>query len=511
MQSKFLDSPKFKVLKDFESLKNQSRTKELLPTLSLEVLEKLAALCPAPSQEQKTIEHLHNTLLEKMPKTDIHVHGDTGFLDVETARILAKRNNCDFPEHLIDKENNIWKYRGKDDFMQFIIDFLTLSALIQTPQDIEDIAYAFYKYCYENNVIFSLPGISWVQCMNNMSFPEFNEAYNRALLRGMNDFGSISILRLRYYQERHVDKELFNKTWEQLAANPNPLITTIGLAGKEEGFPLEDFKEFYLTIKKLRQESGKPWYFLTAHMEAFSNAKTIREALNYLDWIAHGRHAAQDLDFVEELSSQKIRFELCPLSDTSVYPSEIPSLKDHNELRILAEKKLISLNSDDPAFFQGIHVVYKKVFHELPATYSDLLQCTLNGLCSASPQALKEMEQFQKQQYMDHDKIVDLGLFKIMFFQYYWRLLPLIVNIEAEFAQKLFAIELKTDMHTLLALSKESADIYPEIQQQLQLLISTKQHIESYYKEVLAKTEELVKEFSHLSTAVEENRFTNVF
>lgn len=204
---------------------------------------------------------------------------------------------------------------------------------------------------------------------------------------------------------------------------------------------------------------------------------------------------------MEELSSQKIRFELCPLSDTNVYPSEIPSLKEHKELRILAEKKLISLNSDDPAFFQGIHVVYKKVFHELPASYSDLLQCTLNGICSASPEALKAMEQFQQQQFKDHEKIIDLGLFKILFFQYYWRLLPLIVNIEAEFAQKLFAIELKTDMHILLTLSKESADNYPEVHQQLQLLISTKQHIGNYYGEVLAKTMEMVEEYSHLATA----------
>lgn len=405
--------------------------------------------------------HLENptllaTLIDKMPKTDLHVHAEAGYLmNIELARLMAVRNGISFPEELVDKNRNLWKYRVVDDFMVFINDFLTISKLIQTPQDVEDAAFDYYKYCYENNVVFALPGISWVQCQDKMTFVAFNEAYNRALLRGMKEFGSVSVLRLRYYQERHVDAAVFNEMWEQLQAHPNGLITTIGLAGAEEPFPFEQFTAFFQGIKEKRLLEGNKPYFTTAHMEKHSDAKTIFKATSDLDWVAHGSNIADNLDYVQTLKAAGVRFEICPLSDTTVYPSDIPNVESHKKLKTLLDAGIVNLNSDDPGFFGGVNEVYQQVFKAKLASFSQLLQCTINGLMPAKPATMNELKESQYEFYKAQQNIARVGLLKVQFFQYYWKLLPMLVNLPQDIAKDLFAIDLKTPIADLKTIVNE--------------------------------------------------------
>lgn len=494
-------TPHHPVLAYYEN-PTKSNFSSLLPPLSDEVIAKLLRVYPA-AQDRAQLERL---LVHKMPKTDLHVHGEAGFLmDIALARRIAARNHMEFPEDLVDKTTNLWKYRGKENFEQFIKDFLRISALIKTPEDIEEIAYSFYKYCYEHNVIFALPGISWLQCMSMMSFTEFNEAYNRAIARGIQEFGDVTLWRLRYYQERHASREEFAKTWEALNLAPNPLITTIGLAGAEKGHLLSDFVAFYREVQTFRKATNNPWYFLTAHMEAESDAHTIAASLALqiknsdqniplLDWVAHGRRAADESAVVEQLKQQHITLELCPLSDVNVYPQTIPTLKDHVQLRKLLEAGVISLNSDDPAFFTGIDEVFMQVWQQLPASFAQLLQCTLNGISPASPYALQEMQKYQPESYADYQEMVKLGLLKIQFYQYYWQLLPLLINVEDGLAKELFTIDIKTDAQVLEKLKQKIVDA--PIKQQINKLSQIREEIDVLTAIVVDKTKALIDDYA---------------
>lgn len=312
---------------DLNKCEGSSKQRPLvhLPPLSEELVQAL--------QRHLNIYSLNDELVKKMPKTDLHVHAEAGFLmDMQLARKLAERNKVEFPEYLIDPESDLWMYRGLEDFCQFLKDFRAISKLIQTPQDVEDITYAFYKYCYKNNVIFALPGISWIQCKDKMGFPEFIQAYNNALLNGMREFGEVSILRLRYYMERQVTEEENEEIWQNLRALPNRLITTIGLAGDELNHPFGKFIPFYEKVREHRAIAGNQPYFLTAHMEKYSDSQTILEATRLLDWIAHGRNAVDSEDCLNAMIAKGMRFEICPKSDIAVY-EEIPDLDQHIQLK----------------------------------------------------------------------------------------------------------------------------------------------------------------------------------
>jgi len=477
----------------------------LLADLSDEQLDKLTLIYPFPKNIERTIPNLKRELVHKLPKTDLHVHGEAGCLmDVDLARTLAKRNNVAFPEELLDDQNT-WKYRGKVDFFQFLKDFLAISSLICTPDDVEEVAYAYYRNCFENNVIFALPGISWVQCKDKMTFVEFNEAYNRAIVRGMKDFGSVAILRLRYYLERHIeDTNLFNEIVDKIQNNPNPFITTIGLAGGEENHPLAHFEQYYEQFISLRQTPQKPWYFLTAHMEAHSDNKTIEEATKLLDWIAHGRNAADSLETISKMKSQGIMFEACPLSDVNVYPDIIPTLAEHKQFRALLDEGLVSLNSDDPGFFGDINKVYLQVFEQIQASFLQLLQCTLRGINPASPIALHHMEQFKKEHYLNYIQIRQAGELKIEFFMGYWELLPMLINkgIDTNLAQKLIVIDLKTSIEDLKLLKKEIPIEEQALLEKFTKLLQIKMKMEQVTSNILVKTESMFQDFANRSQIV---------
>lgn len=421
-------------------------------------------------EPKKTLEAF---LIEKMPKVDLHVHAEAGaFSNIALAKKIAEKNNLPFPDGLVDQNNQRWKYRGKNDFMQFINDFLQVSALIKTSEDVEAVAYDYYRQCYERNVIFSLPGISWIQC-HNLTPYMYNKAHNKAIADGLETFSDVSILRFRYYLERHTGYDAVKQTWETLKENPNPLITTIGLAGAEEAFPLAQFADIYQDIQAYRQNPKHQWFNLTAHMEGFSSADTIKKSLSLLDWVGHGRNAADNHVLLKDYDTT---FEICPLSDIAVYPNDIPEVSDHHQLQTLLDKGLVTLSSDDPAFFGNITEVYLTAFHELNLSYADLLQCTINGIQPLREETLANIENIHPNYYQEMLDIQSVSMLKIQFFQIYWQLLNLAYLLPSHLQKQIVHLDLKSSLNNLTTIQNDLID-YPEMNHIFHELIQIKQKI----------------------------------
>ncbi|RAP36179.1 hypothetical protein B1207_08475 [Legionella quinlivanii] len=503
-QEQATSSPAIKPVIDLQGFEISSKQRPVpaLPSITEELLQNL--------QNHLGNKFVAEELINKLPKVDLHVHGEAGFITVKRAREIAARNGLQFREDLVHESGNLFKYRGVEDFQGFLDDFFEISDFIRTPQDIEDIAYDFYRYCYENNVIFALPGISWVQCKKYMSFTDFNQAYNRALVRGMQDFGEISVLRLRYYQERHHYPEPFNEIWKDLKDCPNGLITTIGLAGNEGPFPFELFKEFYKEGKELRLSAENPAWYFTAHMEKSSDAKIILESTELLDWVAHGQNSADEEEYLNIMKDKGVTLESCPISDITVYPNEIPGLDKHKQFIKFLEKQIISLNSDDPAFFGGVDRVYRQVFAAKLADLQQLLQCTVNGLLPAQHATQEELKQNQPVFYQDQQRIAMAGLLKVQFFQYYCMMLPALLNLSSESAKKLFAINLKTSEASLAELLSEFRPVADEsISNALSGMLQCKCKIRSLSQAILQTTVDLHKIYIQKCENAETNQDDN--
>lgn len=463
-----------------------------LPSLSVEDLHHLQTLCDQDVD-------INTLLIQKMPKTDLHVHAEAGFLiNIELAKIIAERNNIPFPYDLVDEQTQQWKFTGSDDLDQFIKDFRRISNLLKTPQDIEDITYAFYKYCYEHHVIFALPGISWIQCKEHITFVEFNQAYNRGIARGIKEFGDVTTLRLRYYQERHIDPKDFQNIWANIQQYPNPMVTTLGLAGAEDGFPLERFFNFFDELNHYRQQEGNPWYFITAHIEPEAQEHTMEIAKKYLDRFAHGRNVANYPELEKKLKFDGMTLELCPLSDVAFFPKSIPNLQAHTQFQTLFKDEMISLNSDDPAFCGAIDEVYQAVFKELNCGMALLFRCTYNGLFSVAPSKLEAMHLFAPETYQAHMLLLKHSMLKLKFFELYFHLLQEIRTINDEYRElkkHILQISLHTPLSELNRLASHLLEIGKETS--ITSLIDIKQELIRTAKVLETDTLQAIEKFEH--------------
>ena len=122
-----------------------------------------------------------------------------------------------------------------------------------------------------------------------------------------------------------------------------PSIAGVGLGGDERRCGSEPFRAAFAEAR----EAGLR---LTNHAGETTGPEAIREALSIgSERIGHALSAIQDPGLMEELKAGQIPLELNPTSN--VRTGVCPSFGAHPLRRYFDEGLLVTLNSDDPAFF----------------------------------------------------------------------------------------------------------------------------------------------------------------
>jgi adenosine deaminase/aminodeoxyfutalosine deaminase len=117
----------------------------------------------------------------------------------------------------------------------------------------------------------------------------------------------------------------------------------IGLGGDERRAGSEPFRTFYAQAK----EAGLR---LTNHAGETTGPEAIREALSIgSERIGHALSAHQDPELISELKARNTPLELNPTSN--VRTGVCASFAEHPLRRYFDAGLLVTLNSDDPAFF----------------------------------------------------------------------------------------------------------------------------------------------------------------
>ena len=90
-----------------------------------------------------------------------------------------------------------------------------------------------------------------------------------------------------------------------------------------------------------------------AHAGEEGPTEYIWEALNLLNVkrIDHGVQCLKDEKLVEKLSKNQVPLTVCPLSNIKL--KVFDKLNDHNLKKMLDKKLMVTINSDDPAYFGG--------------------------------------------------------------------------------------------------------------------------------------------------------------
>jgi len=123
-------------------------------------------------------------------------------------------------------------------------------------------------------------------------------------------------------------------------------ILAVGLDSSEVGHSPAKFKNVYDHAR----EAG---LLAVAHAGEEGPPAYVWEALDVLKVrrIDHGVRSIEDERLVERLVEEQIPLTVCPLSNVKL--RVFPNLKSHNLRRLLDRGLLVTVNSDDPAYFGG--------------------------------------------------------------------------------------------------------------------------------------------------------------
>jgi adenosine deaminase len=121
-----------------------------------------------------------------------------------------------------------------------------------------------------------------------------------------------------------------------------------------------------------------------AHAGEEGPAAYVKSALDDLEVrrIDHGNHCLDDPDLVARLVARQVPLTLCPLSNLRL--RVVDDLADHPLRRMMDLGLMVTVNSDDPAYFGGyVNENYAAIQDALDLTRADLTALARNSFEAA--------------------------------------------------------------------------------------------------------------------------------
>ncbi len=321
--------------------------------------------------------------IKGIPKAELHLHIE-GTLEPELMFELAKRNNVKIKQKSIQELRDAYHFNNLQEFLDI---YYEGASVLITEQDFYDMTWAYLEKAYSQNVVHAEIFFDPQTHTNRgISFETVINGIHRALDDAETKFGITSKLIPCFL--RDVDPKSAMEILNQACAYKN-WITAFGLDSAEVGNPPSKFKEVFESVR----DKG----FLTvAHAGEEGSAEYVWEAINLLkvSRIDHGNHSMDDEALVKYLSNTQIPLTVCPLSNLKL--KVVKSLEDHPLKKMMENGLLVTLNSDDPAYFGGyVNENYLALAESLALTVEEIFQLAKNSF-SASFLNEKEKEIMMK-------------------------------------------------------------------------------------------------------------------
>jgi adenosine deaminase len=281
-----------------------------------------------------------DAFIRHVPKAELHVHIE-GTLEPELAFELAARNKVRLPYADVDALRRAYVF---DDLQSFLDIYYANCAVLRTEQDFYDLTMAYLSRAVGQGVrhaeIFFDPQ---THTQRGVSFETCCTGIRGALDDGVATLGVSSGLILCFL--RDLSEEAALETLEQARPFVHDL-TAVGLDSAEVGNPPSKFARAF----RQAREMGLPG---VAHAGEEGPPEYIWEALDILEVqrIDHGVRCLEDDRLVERLGEEQIPLTVCPLSNVKL--QVFPSIRQHDVQALLQRGLLVTINSDDPAYFGG--------------------------------------------------------------------------------------------------------------------------------------------------------------
>lgn len=306
-----------------------------------------------------------------LPKAELHLHIE-GTLEPELMFELGERNGIALPYASVADARMALDF---EDLQGFLDAYYAACAVLVTEQDFFDLTWAYLRRAQQDGVVHA--EISFdpqSHTSRGIAFDTVIDGITAALARGERELGITSVLIMCFL--RHLPESDAIQTWRHAQPHVHR-IAAVGLDSGEHGNPPEKFARVFA----LAREAGLR---ATAHAGEEGPAAYVWGALDVLrvTRIDHGDAAADDPVLVQRLAREGVPLTMCPLSNQRL--QVIPDLRAHPLKTLLDAGVLVTVNSDDPAYFGGYLVDnYMAIAQALELTRDELGQLARNSLTAA--------------------------------------------------------------------------------------------------------------------------------
>ena len=309
-----------------------------------------------------------DSLIKRLPKCELHIHIE-GSLEPELMFALSRRNGIRLPYASVEALRQAYQFRHLQDFLD--IYYQGMSVLV-TEQDFYDLAWAYLQRAREDNVrhvemFFDPQG----HTARGIAFSTVIGGLHRAVVDAARELGVGASLIMCFL--RHLDETDAEKTLDRALAFKDKIVG-VGLDSSELGNPPSKFARVF---RRARDEG----FFLTAHAGEEGPAAYVWEALDVLGVgrIDHGNHSLDDAALVGRLARERIALTVCPLSNLRL--RVIDDLGRHPLRQMMDKGLLVTVNSDDPAYFGGyVNENYRAVSRALGLRRDEIAATVRNGI-----------------------------------------------------------------------------------------------------------------------------------
>lgn len=309
-----------------------------------------------------------DALLRDMPKAELHIHIE-GSLEPELIFALAERNQVTLPYADVAALRSAYAFT---DLQSFLDIYYAGASVLRYEQDFYDMARAYLARAMRDQVvhaeIFFDPqthtarGVPMATVINGLY---------RACRDAERDWGISSGLILCFL--RHLSEADAFATLAQAMPLRDRFIG-VGLDSSELGHPPEKFARVFAQCRDLGLH-------LVAHAGEEGPPAYIWSALDVLhvERVDHGVQAQHDSALVQRLARERIALTVCPLSNQKL--QVFPELARHNLPQLLEAGLMVTVNSDDPAYFGGyINENFVQLFAATGMTAAQAYRLARNSL-----------------------------------------------------------------------------------------------------------------------------------
>jgi adenosine deaminase len=275
-----------------------------------------------------------------LPKAELHLHIE-GTLEPELAFQLSQKHGIKLAYATVEELRRAYEF---SDLQSFLDIYYAGANVLRDEDDFYVLTQAYLAKAYQQGIvhveIFFDPQ---THTERGVPFTAVVNGIRRALETAQRDLNISSRLIMCFL--RHLSAEQAMLTLEEALPHQEAIVA-VGLDSSEVGHPPSKFAAVFDRARDLG-------FLAVAHAGEEGPPAYIYEALDVLKVhrVDHGVRCEEDASLVARLVRERTPLTVCPLSNIKLKVFE--RIQEHNLKRMLDAGLCVTVNSDDPAYFDG--------------------------------------------------------------------------------------------------------------------------------------------------------------